>query len=105
MPQTEAVRASDQIQFCSEQPDPNSPNSFNGPRNCTQMIQALGAFLREQIIDETDPPADASVSWRFHHAHTGSEQVLNSVTRQTGLSFEKEIRQVRRLVVEERSDP
>ncbi len=84
-----------------------SPNGGGGSGDFKEFLEWVGRWIDMTIIDEVSDPPDRDVCWHLNEgdiADRGNkrdrELVLKHVAAQTGLTFQKELRVIRRVLVE-----
>jgi len=71
-----------------------------GSGNLAEFLQHLGDAIGDQVVDSAFERPEISISWRYHDDMRGNpDEVLKNITAQTGLTFGREVKLVKRLLV------
>lgn len=71
-----------------------------GTGDLAEFLQSLGDAIGDQVVDSALERPEIRISWRYHDDMRGDPQeVLKNITAQTGLTFGREVKTVKRLMV------
>lgn len=71
-----------------------------GMGDLAEFLQHLGDAIGDQVVDSAFERPEISISWRYHDDMRGNpDEVLKNITAQTGLTFGREVKLVKRLLV------
>lgn len=71
-----------------------------GSGDLSEFLQALGDAIGNQVVDSAFERPEIRITWRYHDdMREDPEAVLKNITAQTGLTFGREIKIVKRLLV------
>jgi hypothetical protein len=92
-----------------------SPNGGGGSGDFAQFLKWVGEWIGRPIVNEVESPPTGTIGWRYNQSQPFTERmqledhdeilVLQHLREQTGLTFAREKRPVRILLVEQAGTP
>jgi hypothetical protein len=102
---------SDKVFIFGNDSDLNDSSAGGGCGNFDEFLAWLGRWIESPIVGLVETGPTRELCWSLHEASSGSsaerevahdpDRVLANITKQTGLVFQKQNREVRILFVEE----